>query len=59
MISKKRVDRVLKIMDRRARLNNLDAAISVGLHNLDFAMATNEQSKRIVQSEDPVLVLGR
>lgn len=52
------IDRVLKIMDRRAKLLGLDAAQQVDLRKWDLNNATDDQLERIANGEDPARVMG-
>ncbi len=48
---------VLRIMERRARLDGLDAPSSTMAFNIDVTQLTDEQLERIANGEHPLLVV--
>lgn len=54
----KAVDRILKIMHRRAAFQGLDATKAVHNLNLDLSQLTDEQLERISSGENPASVLA-
>jgi len=51
------IDRMLKIMERRARLLGLDTPEQNRNLNIDLEQLTDEQLQRIARGEDPITVV--
>ena len=52
------VDRLLRVMERRARLLGLDRPVLAPSMDIDVTQLTDEQLQRLVEGEDPVAVLA-
>lgn len=52
------IDRLIKIMERRAKLIGLDVPTGIANLNLNFNDLTDEQLRRIANGENPLHVIG-
>jgi hypothetical protein len=52
------VDRVVRIMERRAKLLGLDRTVVSGMLDIDMTTLTDDQLQRLVDGEDPLAVLA-
>lgn len=52
------IDRLLRIMERRAKMLGLDRMIVGAMVDLDLSKLSDEQLQRIADGEDPVAVLA-